>query len=283
MESGMTITRPILAEALTANDSLIPPQHKAAYDRAEAEWGDTATTNAGEYAVIAAAQAGEESAKLFLLQKALSNGSIQQTLWKFLGPNTNFQRMRISQGDTAIYRSIVSESLEQILLRWNLDTTTTKEDYFSNFFFQVASRIKTNTSRYNTEQNRGGMSGKVMKGEEEPNIGSYEVYTDKDKNHVASHHDPFRGSENLDAWQTFVDDPELDAGKSPTMREVLKHVLSAGTFDTKAAGQKFGKSHVTIYGKLRSMKGVLESHGINDAAFMDLMQTHGAKGLSETL
>jgi len=282
MENDMTqIATPILTEALTAAQSLIPPKHKVFYDRAEKEWGPVATTNSGKFAVISAAQAGEESAKLYLLHKMLDDGRIKQTLWRFLGPNPSFQRARIEQGDTAVYVSLVSEALEQILGKWSKAAVTKGVDYFTNLQMQVANRVITNTRKYNTEQNRGGMTGKIMKGEETPKIGSYEVYNDK--NDVFSNHDPYKGHENLDAWGTFVDDAALDKGPAPTIRQVLKYFLNSGSFDAKAAGQKFGKTHQTIYTKLASLKSVLEKHEISQDSFMNLLQTVGAQDLAKTL
>jgi hypothetical protein len=282
MENDMTqIATPILTEALKAAQSLIPPQNQAAYDRAEKEWGSVATTNSGKFAVISAAQANEESAKLYLLHKMLDDGRIKKTLWRFLGPNPSFQRARIEQGDTAIYVSLVSEALEQILQKWNRKAVTKGVDYFTNLQMQVANRVITNTRKYNTEQNRGGMTGKIMKGEETPKIGSYEVYNDK--NDVYSNHDPYKGHENLDAWESFIDDASLDKGPNPTIRQVLKYFLNSGAFDAKAAGKEFGKTHQTIYTKLASLKSILERHEISQDSFMNLLQVVGAQDLAKTL
>lgn len=302
MENDMTrIAKPVLVETLSAKDDLIPPSHMAAYTRARKEWESIATTNAGKFAVISAAQVGEENAKLFLLFTILNDGRIKKTLWRFLGPSPVFQKARIAGGDSAVYRSLVAEALEEILEKWDQNKVTAGVDYFVNLKMQVANRVKTNTRNYNTEQNRFGMGGKILAGEKEPEVGSYDLYTTgsstrgrahtespadrQEGKGIESHHDAFSGAEDLDAWQTFVDDQKLDSGPSPTTREILKYFLENidSGFDAKAAGQVFGKTHVTIYGKLKSMKDILETHGISFDAFLGLMQVHGAKSLAETL
>jgi sulfur relay (sulfurtransferase) DsrC/TusE family protein len=302
MENDMTriARKPVLTEVLSSKDDLITPQEMRAYNHARKEWEQIATTNAGEYAVIAAAQSGEESAKLFLLYKLFKSGPIKDLLWKFLGPNPTYQRQRIADGDTGIYKSIVSVSLEQILKRWNLDygkeeggekKASRREDYFYNFFFQVTKRVNTNTRKYNVEQNRGGMAGKVLKGEKEPEISSYEAHTTdasgkpSEKNEFETKHNPFKETDAFTAWETFIDDPSLDRGPSPTPRQVLKYLLSKDMdeFDAKEAGRQFGGvSHVTIYSRLASMKPALDKAGLDQTGFAQLIQKHG-RDLATTL
>lgn len=298
MESDMTQRSvPVLAEALSDKDALIPSQHKSAYARAEKEWGDIATTNQGKLAVIEAAKAGEELAVLYLLKVMLDDGRIQKMLWEFLGPNPAFQQKRIAAGDTAIYRSIVLEALQNVLTgrgadeageekdvwKWEADKATQGGDYINSLKWHVIRNIKTKITRYGTEQNRGGMGGRILKsrGEEKPQIGSYEAYTDE--HDIEAEHDQFRGAEDLDAWGTFVDDEALDAGREPTTRAILKFFLSRGDFDVTAAADNFGKTNMTIRTKLASMKDILERHGVTQDVLMNLLKDVGPKELARTL
>ena len=341
MENDMTRAsrKPVLTETLSSSDDLITPKEMVVYKRAIRLWGDIATTQAGEYAVIAAAQANEESAKNFILYKLLTSELVKSVLWKFLGPNPTFQKLRIANGDTGIYKSLVAEAMGLILERWDLDqrwftnsagkfkmmpkaehdairdssgeaddpvllaaavaeyakhgwkpvARGPKNSIFANFFFQVASRIKNITSKYNTEQNRGGISGKILAGEK-PETESYEARTtdetgkSNEKNDMASHHDPYRGTDELNAWESFIEDKGLDKGGSPTPREVLKYMLSidAAKFDAKEAGRKLGTTHVTIYSRLKDAAPILERYGLDFTSMASLLQIHG-QGLGGTL
>ena len=313
MENDMTqiARKPVLTEVLSSKDDLITPQEMPAYNRArfgKDRWEEVSTTNAGQLAVIAAAQHEEESAKLFLLYKLFKSGPIKDLLWKFLGPNPTFQRQRIADGDTGVYKAIVAESLEQILRRWDLDRNeydpeegeevktsaapiAGKKMRFYNFFFMVTKRVSTNTRKYNKEQNRGGIAGKVLAGEAEPEISSYEARTTdangkpSEKNEFETRHNPFKETDAFAAWETFIDDPFLDRGPSPTPRQVLKYMLSKDMdkFDAKEAGREFdGVSHVTIYSRLNSLLPSLEKAGLDKPAFYQLIQKHG-KDLARTL
>jgi len=285
MENGMTR----VTEVLAAKYDLIPPGSEPEYNRAKKYWDPIATTQSGKFAVIDDAKNGDKRALAYLFWVVAQDGRIEKTLkWKFLGPNPTSQKNRITHGDDLhVYRSLVMEALGKALSNWkNPDPSI---DYFISLKNFTWNHLVNLTRDYNVEQNRGGMAGKVMKGEEEPQIGSYETYTapvtsggrGKD---IATKHDPFHGTDELDAWETFVNDNALDAGKSPTLREVLKYFIGGGpeNFNAKAAAAHFDKTHITIYNKLASMKPLLLKHGIDERTFANLLQTHGAE-LARTL
>jgi len=283
MESNMNQRHAttIVREGLAPKDSLIPPQHVAAYNRAEKVWGNKVSTQAEKQAVIEAAVGGDELATLYLLKLMFDDGNVKKLLWSFLGPNTSFQRKRIAQGDTAIYRSIVAEALHKALEYWDASKATQDGDFFNSLKWHVTRSISTMITKYNTEQNRGGIAGKILKTDVKPEIGSYEAYTD---NHdIESSHNQFRGTEDLDAWGIFVNDAELDNGRAPTTREVLKYFLNRGDFDVNAAAAEFGKTNMTIRTKLSSMKDILEKHSITYDTFQNLLKTAGPKDLANTL
>lgn len=287
MESKV-VRKPVssVREALSKKDSLIPPEHEAAYARAEKEWGNIATTQAGKFAVISAAKEGEETAILYLLKVMLDDGRIKQGLWQFLGPSSFYQRQRIAAGDTAVYRSIVTEALQDVLHHfWNPDKVTSGVDYITNLKYHVIRNVITKITSYGKEQNRGGITGKIYQGEDRPKISSYEDYTDPTKGNekdVAAMHPAFESTEDFDAWSSFVSDEELNLGAPPT-RDILKFFLQRGDFDVEKASETFDKTRQTIRIRVASMKGILEKYGITQDTFLSLLKTYGSKALADTL
>ena len=253
-----------------------------------AEWEPLVTTRNGEQTLIDAAKHGENSARLFLFIRAIPQ--LGSALKRFLGENPKIAAARVRNGDDIEFVSDAMEALDYSLGknsdgndRYDTSKVTPGKSLMNDFGMWMMNAMKTRGQRTNTASNRGNMTGKITKKDVAPSIGSYDAHIEAGGAEPESKHNPFHDTEALDAWETFIDDETLDAGKTPTARDVLRFFLSRGDFDVNAASAQFGKTNMTIRTKLAGMKEILEDHGITSAVFGQLLTTHGPKGLAETL
>jgi hypothetical protein len=280
-------------EATNVFKDLLTPRERAA---AEATWSSIAQDYNGQVKLLDAAKHGDMSAVNYLYLKTLKFTA--KVFWRnFLGPNPSAQRRRISQGDdkhfaSMIYEMLLDDSPNAVLLQFDPAVFNSNTDLIPKFGWWLAGALKNESLKHNTAEMRGGIAGKVTA----PDNGaitpserralahpiSYEGHIESGGDDVMNKQEIGRETVVMDAWNTFVEDPDLDAGSAPTARQLLKFFLTRGDFDVNAASEHFEKTNQTIRTKLTGIKPVLEDHEITYEDFGMLIQSQGSE-LAATL
>lgn len=159
-------------------------------------------------------------------------------------------------------------------------------DLVAKFGFYLMGTLKNEAKKYNRKEQLGGIAvKKLSKGEKEDvkNV-SFEAHFENDEDTASHDQADFLKMEDLDAWELFVQDEDLDSGKSPTARDVLKEFLAqGGKFDVAAVASSFGVTPMTVRNRLSSIKPILQKHSITSDTFGRLITSQSGKTLAETL
>lgn len=315
-----------LQEAISAFEKLLSPRDIA---QAKAAWEDLATTHEGQKMLLGEAKAGNIDAINYLYIKLTP--LISSLFWRnFLGPNPNFRRQRINNGDQFVFISLVYQTLMTSYLKnlpreealavmkanatranprrqisdeeiekqldevsqivsplntFDPDAYSEDTDLISKFGYYLTAAIKNESRKYNATEMMGGIAAKKMSDEEKATVKnvSYEAHFENDEETAAGGSD-FLGTEDKDAWSQFVADEDLDSGKAPTLRQVLKDFLvRGGKFDVAAVAAAHGVTPMTIRNRLGQIAPVLDKHGITKDAFGRLITSQGGKTLAASL
>lgn len=274
---GMKIA---LLEAYT--DALNRVKTSRAGRTAVSKWSDSVDTRDGELELINAAKAGDGDARLYLFIHSIPQ--LGSSLKKFLGPDPRASRARISNGDAEEFVSEATILLNTALEKWDPDKVNPEKSLLNDFAMWIMNSTMSRGTILNRAKNKGYISGKVGRDEPPIRMGSYEAQVeDEGETIAASYGDVGRGTVLLDAWGSFAEDTELDSGKEPTPRSVLKFFLDRGRFDVEEASEEFGKTMQTIRTRLASLGPILDRHGVSYDDFLRLIKDNGGRELANIL
>jgi hypothetical protein len=306
----------LLREAIDTFKKLLSPADIA---EANAAWADETKSHVGQLALLEAAKEGDVTAVNYLYLQMIPQ--VSSVFWNnFLGKDPRYRRQRISQGEHLAFASMVYEVLLSASIQTGDEKTvkarmksrsghddvdqayedlmgtasplrTFDPDVFDEntnliqkFGFYLIGALKNESIKYNRKERRGGLTGKRGKDDVEDvkNV-SYEAHFDSNDEH-AHDFDDFANTENLDSWSQFVGDGALDAGKTPTARDVLRDFLAQEeNFNVSVVADKYGATNQTIRNRLGGMADILKKHGIDQQAFGQLLKTHGGRALAAQL
>lgn len=278
----------MFSEAIDTFKTLLPAKD---VEKAHDIWDEFASDYYGQIELLNAAKEGDVTAVNYLYLKLIPQ--ISSVFWKnFLGPNANFRRQRLENGDQFAFASMVYEVLLSSSAGEGVTDVSSPLDSFDpevfdentnlidKFGFYLKGFLKNEAMKWNRKEMRGGITGKKEKGAEE-DVSS--VSFEDAENHESGRND-FNETEDLDAWDAFKVDEDLDLGKKPTPRDVLKDFLSQeDKFNVSSVAEKYGTTNSTIRNRLAGMADVLEKHGIDKDSFARLLQIHGGKTLASQL
>ncbi len=248
---------------------------------AVAYWTPLVTTRTGELICIQDAQAGDKKARLYLFIRSIPQ--LGSSLKKFLGPNSRASAARVRNGEDAEFISEAMLTLDKALQSYKPLKVTPGKSLINDFGMWIRNATMTMGTQVNRSASRANITGKVSKKDPAIYVGSYEAHIEDGGDDLASIHDTEKDVTLLDAWETFVNDEDLDSSKNPTLREILKYFLTREDFDVSAAAIKFDKTNMTIRTKLASMSPILQNHGISYEDFISLLRTYSGRELAKTL
>ena len=160
------------------------------------------------------------------------------------------------------------------------------------FGYYLMGALKNESMKFNKHERRGGITGNREAGKEDVVNMSFEGATeglDIDADHInysgMVDEGDFHQSENMDAWEKFAKDPELDDERfKPSTRDVLIEFLNQeDKFDVMDAANKFGTTRMTLRSRLKGMADILEYHNIDQDTFLRLLKDNGGPKLASYL
>lgn len=157
-------------------------------------------------------------------------------------------------------------------------------DLVQKFGYYMTAVLKNKATSFNREQALGGIHVGVVRGDEKEMLKnvSYEAHFENAEE--ASEFDNFVSTEDQDIWEHFSQDPDLDAGKAPTSRQLLKAFLVQGDkFDVASVADEFEVTKMTIRNRLGAMASVLERNDLDRATFDRLLTSPGGLVLAKSL
>ena len=161
-------------------------------------------------------------------------------------------------------------------------------DLVNKLGFQVQGTLRNESKKINRLLNLGGIVvPKVSKKEKEDksiaNV-SYEAHFENDEDATTGDPDFLKPVIVSEAWEAFSKDGELDKGKFPNPRIILKTFLSQGEeFSVNKAKEDLGVTDVTVRTKLGTLGPLMDKHGISRDMFRQLMKDPGPEALIASL
>ena len=163
-------------------------------------------------------------------------------------------------------------------------------DLIPKFAWYLRGAMMNETQKKNTDQSRNGVTGSLSKEEAEAVVGATSIDSYEDPDRDLAHGDLDQGHayvEFMDAWEDFTNSPELDRGKAPTPREVLKFFLMQDTHfssdSMKAAEAHFDTWRNNITDRMGLVGKAMKRAGLTQEGFIQLIKTAGGTELADTL
>lgn len=249
-------------------------------------WEPLVTTRSGQEACIDAAKAGENDARMFLFIK--STPQLGSSLKKFLGPEPRNSYARQRNGEDEEFVDEAMVKFDDAIKKYNYTKVAKGKDLINDVAMWMMNATSSMGSIINRAGNRGYMTGNITKKNAPTGpvrVSSLDTHLEVggDDADIASPHSVDSHINNLDAWESFVEDEELDFGKNPTLRALLKYFLVKGDFDVNAAADTFGKTNMTIRTKLTGLKDILNDHSITYEDLGKLLHSVGSEALGAML
>lgn len=212
------------------------------------------------------AQQGDQGAT----EKLFSSPVVQSTMRSM----SSYMKTRLSP---EVFKSYQEElaglayiALKETLATFVIEKANTLRPLvrFSQMFHQD---LVTGVKKWVRDRRRRGITGKVYAAGSEPEFEKLPQleYQDKDASTI------------LDAWSSFIEDPSLDVAPEPTLREVLKYIISRD--QPLADSNALGVSHVTLRARAKNVKTILQKHGLTFEDITYLIHTFSKEKVLETL